>query len=197
MKLINFKGKPKILKKFELDFQAQQSFMVKNVSWDCALKNIPKEFLPVLNEMKNHLKNKHKYITVDFKIHYLRKGEYPCIPGWHLDTNMDVKKDNWENHLLFVLGENSLTEFLNQDIELTYSNKKKQTEIKKDYQNQIKKLKINPWKIPEQTIVQYSRDSFHRGSSAISDGWRVLIRVSEQSLFIPKKIWNKNNSNVF
>lgn len=194
---IKFKGSPKRTKKIENNFIAKQELLVKNVSLKMAMNNLPKEFLPVLIEMKKNFKNEHKYVSVDFKIHYLKKGDIPCIPGWHLDTQMNITKGIFENHQLYISGDNSLTDFFKNDYFLKFSNRKKQSLILKDYQDQISKETIITEKIPEKTIINYSRDFFHRGTPAISDGWRILLRVSEQSSFEPINKWNNKPSRSY
>src|SRR3990167_1133411 len=82
------------------------------------------------------LRNDRKYIVVDTKIHLLLPGFYPAIPGWHTDgvprggegnpasaglPNMawqEVTDKRPPRYHLLVVGESSLTEFINEKIEL-------------------------------------------------------------------------------
>lgn len=144
-----------------------------------------------------------KYISIDSRSHMLMTGMYPCIPGWHCDDFYRIQElggqPDLQNvhevapaiHHLLVLGDNSRTEFLANDIELP-STELVQAEHGKDapvylhYDKMIldgneKSRLVEPGK-----IYTFGPTAFHRGSAATHNGWRYFIRITESNHREPK-----------
>lgn len=138
-----------------------------------------------------------KYTSIDSRTHMLMKGMYPCIPGWHCDdfyrpTNGQPDLENVENmapqkHYLVIMGEYSLTEFLCGHISLPTPE-----ELPKDnpayfyYDEMIDKRLENTKFVEQNHIYSFGPTAFHRGSPAISNGWRTFIRLTRSNHYDPK-----------
>ncbi len=133
------------------------------------------EYLRSLDDLDN--------VIVDTRVHMLKKGWYPCIPGWHLDEvkrdsndNLDWDNDQEKHHFLYIIdeGTGSMTEF-----------------VKEDYYNRIKDFtelnKIIELESPEKFITQnktlyyFTNRSAHRGLPATGNGWRYFFRATTNS----------------
>lgn len=107
----------------------------------------------------------------DLKIQDLKKGEHPCIPGWHLDSGPDKEAQ----YILMTAGV-SRTEFALTELEVEYSANMKL------FCHRINQLVEQPTKkLNDFEIVQYDNTTIHRGTPATELGRRLLIRVMETS----------------
>ncbi len=133
---------------------------------------------------------KRSNILIDSRIHMLMKGWYPCIPGWHHDDvprSTITGQPNYENpeykseHILAIIGDCSLTEFLKGEIEVSDPNI---NQIIYGQWNAELKNKDNLFitKIPEGAMVKFNWNTFHRGVPASKKGWRCFIRATRNSL---------------
>lgn len=103
--------------------------------------------------------------TIDIKVHMLMPGQYPCIPGWHIDLvprgddgkQMMDKIDASQKMYLLISGP-PITEFRDG-------------------------RKIIPGE-----FVEFTQMDEHRGTAADSHCWRMFIRIA------PSKIYQKNLS---
>lgn len=145
-------------------------------------------------------------IVIDSRVHMLKKGWYPCIPGWHLDdflrgplTNQpmifDPRVEKTE-HILAVIdgGTGSLTEFLEASINIpddivdtaqkihstVYGVIHDLIEVERDWLPWASFSKVEP-----NTMVQFNGHTFHRGLPAARDGWRFFIRATRLSTRVP------------
>ncbi|MBM76299.1 MAG: hypothetical protein CMK59_12920 [Proteobacteria bacterium] len=91
---------------------------IPKVSYKCcslrfALRNTTPYVQNVLRAMP--IQNRHKRVLVDIKVHHLKPGDVPAIPGWHIDGTrhiLDERKDNLYH--LFVSGISCLPQFLKE-----------------------------------------------------------------------------------
>jgi hypothetical protein len=67
------------------DLAGQPSF--KYLDFELAKSVSTKYVKEILNSVP--LSGKHKYVVVDVKVVDLKKGQYPCNPGWHTDCTLD------------------------------------------------------------------------------------------------------------
>lgn len=125
--------------------------------------------------------------VVDSRVHMLKPGWYPCIPGWHLDgirrpdgqpDFVNIPKN--DNHLLSVIGPTSMTEFLNRRVKLhrpdpenVYQSFTRQINL------QISSNVAEPVSYPSGSIIEFGPTDFHRGVAADEHGWRFFIRASK------------------
>jgi hypothetical protein len=160
-----------------------------------------------------NLRNDHKYVVVDTKVHMLKPGMWPAPPGWHTDaTPREVNgqpsfdPSNGRQHIswqdredaiaprmhLLVTGAGCLTEFFTPDIEL---------DVPDDGDNSLFKVmtrKVNDvvnhqrygdtfiFTSPSCTVVEWNWWDIHRGVVATQSEWRFLIRVTETDYQAPQ-----------
>lgn len=153
------------------------TFSYKFSSLDFVRKSCNKYINNVLDQVP--IKGSRKRILVDIKVHYLKKGEIPALPNWHIDgTGFLLDDDETEINHLFISDDCSATEFLKDDVELELENNR-MTDLD-EYLDGIETVKIAP-----NTIYSYLR-SPHRATPAVRDGKRMLIRVTETNTIQPR-----------
>jgi hypothetical protein len=111
---------------------------------------------------------------------------YPCIPGWHHDDipryatgqpNYDTPEYESE-HIMCVIGNASLTEFLTKKITLELPTNG--DAVYKHWNDEINK-DIDPndiFTIQSGNVVKFDCYTFHRGMPSIKNDWRFFIRAS-------------------
>lgn len=124
----------------------------------------------------------HDNVLVDLRVHSLQAGYYPAIPGYHLDwlprTNkgadpiVDTIPDY--DHVVLVVAESSLTEFVVDDMMIALP------EVKafEHANRQIKASGAKTEYIRSGDMVQFTSRDWHRPSPALGNEWRLLIRAS-------------------
>ncbi len=129
------------------------------------------------------------HIIVDSRIHALKQGEYPGLPGWHTDfiervspTNMELDYSkfnpavkiyivNFSDHPKGV----SNTEYLTDGVSLTLPEK----HVYKSLNTQISSMpRINSRQVADGEILSMDQYSLHRISPAHQDGLRGFIRLA-------------------
>lgn len=126
---------------------------------------------------------------VDTRVHMLMPGWYPCIPGWHHDDvprstatgqpNYSTPEYRAKHCLALVNAEICPTEFLVGDIDVPMPDINRT--IYKEWDDylqgpgQHQGLRLTA---PDLRLVYFDCDTFHRGTRAISAGWRWFGRVS-------------------
>lgn len=124
------------------------------------------------------------WLICDIKIETLKKGEIPCLPGWHSDCTMNLSRDGNESHYLFVYGAGCRTEFIN---EITCI-----PEVKFDNPHHTKRMYEDLFYgkqtilLQEGIVYSYDRFGIHRPTRATQDGIRLLIRLTDCSFICPK-----------
>lgn len=125
--------------------------------------------------------------AIDSRVHMLKRGWWPCIPGWHIDDfhrGSDGQPDLEHAdgyHLMMLVGDCSVTEFLREPV--TLSNDRHDGEVLYGaYNRQIDALieegTLRPEPVPTSRIIQFGMDDLHQGSPATKSGWRFFIRAS-------------------
>lgn len=115
-------------------------------------------------------KDRYKYHNVDVKLHTLKKGETPCIPGWHIDGGPDYSGQ----YVIMVSGV-SKTEFYTQELLVPYDKDMPTSVLCKNINvacGTTDIVQLKPWH-----TYKYFNTSIHRGTPATQDGLRLLIRV--------------------
>lgn len=168
--------------------QIKKEPMLFSADFDYAYEHggpITKEFLYQLRKGNNNW-------VIDSRVHMLMPGWYPCIPGWHHDDIPRTRTDGQpqykemtyhSDHVMAVVGDASLTEFLDEPINL--SEVKLGKIIYKEWNNtinkRIKKEKLKTKQINELDIISFDAFDFHRGMPANKNGWRFFIRASRNT----------------
>lgn len=137
----------------------------------------------------------HDFI-IDSRVHMLMKGWYPCIPGWHLDdvprTRADGQPDHANpiyksEHMMAFYGDAAPTKFLLADDFILADIPEGRGVVYQRWHNDIEYF-LN-FKVPgftevdaePSTLISFNWQSFHRGTAAVKDGWRLFIRATKLS----------------
>jgi hypothetical protein len=157
--------------------------------------------VPVLWDFISHLPVNpflFKYRSLDVKVAMLKKGWYPCIPGWHCDdfyrptgTQPDILNLASHNsrHFMALYGDASLTEFL--DFPLMFPDPPSTGTVYGFYNRLINNLDRDvssgyPVKALSERLYEFDSMTFHRGMPATKGGWRAFVRLTLGSERPPK-----------
>lgn len=163
------------------------------------------KFNKLIEQIEPFFKNDNYSITsIDTRTHMLMEGMYPCIPGWHCD-DFYRSNDNSEfdglykldketrtklnenffpdhTHYLINIGNNSLTEFLKNNISLpVVQNIPLNEYVYKFYGKVIDEIEAETLKIEPNILYKFGSTAFHRGTAAEFNGWRSFIRVTRSN----------------
>ncbi len=151
----------------------------------------------VLLEMQKHLEGKKKFVYVDSKIQYFKKGDLPVDSNlWHVDGSIAIRdqratdlgfallhdmKARFDhtsppNYLAYQSSTHCATQFANESIQILL---KECIPDFKDVDNQIKFGNSSIFAQPAGSIIKFNGLSLHRAVPATGDGWRLWIRVAE------------------
>lgn len=126
----------------------------------------------------------YRYTLVDFKVQNLIKGKPTCLPGWHLDgPGHPLNPAKPETFHLAIFGNDAPTEFISEPITIW-------TEDYDDWRNMGRQLdrkkNINYKSVPMMCWNTYGRFDWHRGPIAKNSGLRILIRITETDIIMPR-----------
>lgn len=127
----------------------------------------------------------------DTKVHMIKPGWYPGIPGWHLDF-----APGWENivdfsqvdpkevHFCAISHEHSRTEFITSPLELNVFDVPKLNGL---LSKQVEAVypHIQTMHARAGQIYRFSQLTLHRVTRATSSGWRLFVRASITKLRKP------------
>lgn len=162
----------------ELGTQISFKYVLLNQALEHSSPTIRKiiESVPIVGE--------YKYNLVDVKVKKLNRGEFPCLPGYHLDCTMNPDhKTKPEIHHIYIFGCNCKTKFVVSPIIIPFQDDKLV-----NVDAAILKQNPNIIELDEETLYRYNRFNLHAPSVAQSNGFRLLIRVTETDLITPRKI---------
>lgn len=133
------------------------------------------------------IKGSHSRILVDVKMHDMKRGNYPCLPGWHCDGYKDPRMslDCAEVFHLYVAG-HCRTEFITEPLRLSLPPGSCSREHHRHFANQMEGKDLSFAQVPDCTVVSYGRWDFHRGVAAQVDEKRLLVRVCETDIIRPR-----------
>jgi hypothetical protein len=124
----------------------------------------------------------HKRILIDVKVQDLVPEKTSCIPGWHLDGPENPLHDSKpEIHHLYIHEEGGETEFISDEIELKIDNGMSQKEIV----DMIPK-NASITKSVAGCFTTFTRFDFHRGINVEKPMRRLLVRLTETDVIIPR-----------
>jgi hypothetical protein len=134
------------------------------------------------------IEGNHKNILVDIKVHDLGKGEFACVPGWHLDgsNNPNNLEKKPELHHLFVASRFALTEFLDTPLDIPIDPSWTFAERSQKIGILLNEMELPVFTIPNCLYVTYDDSFFHRGKQATGDELRLLVRVTETDIIEPQ-----------
>lgn len=157
---------------------------------------------PILWDFVSHLPInpfEYKYQSLDVKVTMLKRGWYPCIPGWHLDDfyrptgaqpDLVNLHKHMSKHFMVVYGDASLTEFLTSSIELPHWMERIGQETIYGFYNRKINEMLEQHKLSapilSEHLYEFDSTSFHRGLPATRDGWRAFVRLTLGSERPPK-----------
>jgi hypothetical protein len=140
-----------------------------------------------------------KHISIDSRTHMLMPRMYPCIPGWHCDDFFRPTGDQPDLvnvsalapsvHHSVIFGNNSLTEFIVEPLELPDPSRLVNVEgqpVYGVYDRMIENLRPEKRWVQEGEIVTFGPLVFHRGVPATAPGWRYFLRVTESNHWEPR-----------
>lgn len=128
-------------------------------------------------------------LILDSRVHMLKKGWWPSIPGFHHDfvcRNRSDGQPEYRNpkykseHIMMIVGDASITEFaLGQsefpEVPLGEICYKVWHPLVVD---KIAKGELKSWKCPVNSLVLFDWNTWHQGTESTKDGWRFFIRAS-------------------
>jgi hypothetical protein len=160
-----------------IDFKNLEPISVKNCSYLEYMKygeNIIKDFIQNIKSSYFEKFSDEK-ILIDVKFHNLRKNQYPCIPGWHIDGSLLFsKKSFFETYVLYICGDTSFTEFCHDEIIVPRA----ASSIDLIKQHDGKNISA----LSSGQIAFYNSTNMHRGVKSEIDGKRLLIRVMHSDI---------------
>jgi len=162
--------------------------MLFGADGDFAYENggaLTKAFLEYLGEMEEGLDG----MVIDSKAVLLMKGQFPCIPGWHLDDvwrNPNNNQPDFENapyrseHWMLLIGDPSRTEFVVGDFETSAFDQATGNVYQVLHSEVVEKkpptVKVNPG-----IIYKFTDIDIHRGTAATKSGHRFFIRATRRT----------------
>lgn len=150
--------------------------------------------------------NDRRYVVVDTKVHMLKPGMWPAIPGWHTDGvprgNSWSPADGVPNiHLqdraegegqrapryhLLVTGEGCLTEFVVERNFVVPVPECPSETLYSDMTHFVNATRPQTFVAPSCRVLTWDWWDIHRGVAAKSSEWRFLIRVTETDHLAPQ-----------
>lgn len=146
-------------------------------TWEEA-KELRPDLVPVLESSGVDL----SLYDIDVKVHMLMKGQYPCIPNWHLDNV--PRKDGTlqydqigDEEMLLWISEGPCTQFLKNEFEVHgITNHGDMAEaINRMDDSNFQYIEPERW-------YSMRQDTPHRGTPAVKNGWRIFIRLTPRSI---------------
>lgn len=129
----------------------------------------------------------------DSRVHMLKTGWFPCIPGYHHDDvprstingqpNYDSPEYLSQHAMALINGDICPTEYALGECEMLKINESQI--IYKEWHKEIIKLleksKLDKWSTPTNQVILFDWQSFHQGTRAVKDGWRWFGRASKNT----------------
>ena len=169
--------------------------MFFNCTWNYAYKNSGEPTKEFLLSLPSELHNDRTII--DSRVHMLMPGWFPCIPGYHHDDVPREREDNQPEYhnpsyrskhaLILYNGDVCPTEFAIGESEFP------EVPLGETYYkvwhpmvvDKIAKGELELVKAPNNTVVFFDDRTWHQGTQAVANGWRLFIRASWETNRIP------------
>ena len=140
-----------------------------------------------LSELRKLIGDEIGNAIIDSRVHMLKRGWYPCIPGWHVDDfyrptdgQPDLEHIPHQSHYMMLLGDCSRTQFLDGPVRL--HDPIPGEKLYDSYNRQINRLlarkDVGVKSVETGRIIRFGNGDLHRGVAATGDGWRFFIRAT-------------------
>lgn len=132
--------------------------------------------MPDLAEVIATFPHDEREFTWDVKVHMLMPGQYPCIPGWHVDMvprgadgKQDFSRTQLDQQMYLWVSSPPITEFRDG-----------------------REIRPQEW-------VAFTQQDEHRGRAATEHGWRCFIRAVPAMILqpAPSDRWLRRHSQVY
>ncbi len=144
---------------------------------------------------------------IDSRVHMLMPGMYPCIPGWHHDDvprERSDKQPNYENpsykaeHCMALFGDCAPTEFAIgiHDVEIPPIGQKIYKVLSPVVENLCADGALIRHHAPENRLIFFDYQTWHRGVAAHKNGFRFFIRATRFSNLTARNEI-RQNANVY
>ena len=194
---MKFKSDIKEIKKLDLPHDFKHNQLPQLYRADIAFAKQQNDNLinAIIAQLPEH--PEYKYVSIDTRTHMLMTGMYPCIPGWHCDDFYRSPELNGQPdlqkvhevapaiHYMLIIGDNSKTEFLMQDVDLPspedlQSKHGREKPVYYLYDQMIENdMAMGFTKTVEPGMLySFGPTAFHRGKAATHNGWRFFMRIT-------------------
>jgi hypothetical protein len=152
----------------------------------------------VLQEMEKHLERKKKFVYIDSKIQFFKKGDLPVDSKlWHVDGTIAVSDERARalgfdilhdmkarmlgpapppKYLAYQSSYHCATEFVTEDVSVPLPDCIRDFNILDALVNVVNPKRKSQ---PAASIISFDGFSLHRAVPATEDGWRLWIRCTE------------------
>jgi hypothetical protein len=155
----------------------------KNFKEKEAMMNSSYYVREVIEEMKKYILTRKRNLYFDVKVHDLKENEQTANGLWHLDSSLN-HGPYYENYL-FVTGKHNLTEYVDNVIEI------EKQETSKAFSEEVSKHKLKIKRLNSCTITRFYGDRVHRGPKCEIPERRLLVRMINTDMMLPKYDWSK------
>ena len=144
---------------------------------------------PITQEFLSRLPMRTGWL-IDSRVHMLKSGWYPAIPGWHIDSIPRSKTNRQPDFsidcsslecVMAVVGNQTqcLTEFLRPGtgLDLWCPDGKRWSDFSREINSSIRDGEVEPMSVPLCGVVKFGPKDFHRAVAATGDCWRMFIRA--------------------
>lgn len=138
-----------------------------------------------LNILKDKLDEQdYKDLRIDTRVHMLKPGWFPCIPGWHTDfirrsedgdLQFQPEQDKDVRHFALCSHQPTTIFLRNRNIELEDEN---WGDISRDIETRIQKRFLNPFQVDPGNLIEFNSLELHKGTKCEQAGWRYFFRAT-------------------
>ena len=132
-------------------------------------------------------------IIIDSRVHMLKRGWWPCIPGWHHDDVPRSRADGQPNYknpeyesfhcLALINGGIAPTEFALGTS--TFNEVPIKQTVYKVWHGEVEKQlldnRLMRYQAESNRLIYFDWQTWHQGTRAVTDGWRFFIRASAKT----------------
>jgi len=134
---------------------------------------------------------------IDSRVHMLMPGWYPCIPGYHHDDVPRERHDKQPEYynpsyrskhaMVLFNGDICPTQFAIGEDEFSDPNQHEivYREWHKEVVEKIEQKRLKVINAPSEQIIFFDDRTWHQGTQANQNGWRLFIRASWNTRRLP------------
>jgi hypothetical protein len=147
---------------------------------------------PITRDFLQAVPEQYRTGIFDSRVHMLKKGFFPCIPGWHHDEvprTLPNGQPNYAenmkvNHVMAIQGDICPTQFAVGECDLPID-PCSSTTIYAQWHPLIEKMisdsQLQKVSVQSARLIEFDSDSLHQGTAATCGGWRFFGRMSSNS----------------